>query len=115
MRKTLIWIGLALVAAAPVAESQTADPAPGKSGTVAVVRDGPNPARDVAALVEGELKGLLPGTETTFVASPDLDAGWSVDGAEAALEAALADPEIDPVLATGALVTTRASAEAEAA
>ena len=57
MRKILTFTVLALVAAAPAVASQALDPAPGKQVTIAVVRDGPTPAQDIAALVEGELNG----------------------------------------------------------
>ena len=109
MRTVLTFTALALVAAAPAVASQV-EPAPGKQVTIAVVRDGPTPAQDMAALVEDELKNLMPGVQIDFATSPDFDAGWTADRAETALQAALADPEIDLVLATGVLVTARASA-----
>ncbi len=110
MRKWLVP-GLIVLAAPGLASAQEDLADVRTEGTViAVVRDGPSPARDTAALVESELMELMPGVEVRFVVSPDFDAGWNADGAEAALQAALADPEIDLVLATGALVTARASA-----
>ena len=110
MRKILIFTALGLVAALPAVASQAPSPAPSRQVTVAVVRDGPTPARDMVALVERELKELLPGVEVRFLASPDFGAGWQADRAESALQAALTDPEVDLVLADGAMITARASA-----
>ncbi len=104
------FTALALAAAAPAVASQAPDPAPSKQVTIAVVRDGPTPAQDKAALVEDELKNLMQGVQIDFATSPDFDARWTADRAETALQSALADPEIDLVLATGILVTARASA-----
>jgi outer membrane protein TolC len=112
MRRTLIFTALALVAiTAPTATtaSQAPEPAPGPPVTIAVVRDGPTPARDTAALVESELIGLMPGTAIRFVSAPEFDAGWKADRAKAALQAALDDPEVDLILTVGALVTASAS------
>ena len=110
MRKILIFTALGLVVALPAVASQAPSPAPSRQVTVAVVRDGPTPARDMVALVERELKELLPGVEVRFLASPDFGAGWQADRAESALQAALTDPEVDLVLADGAMITARASA-----
>ena len=51
MRRILIFTALALVATTvPTATtaSQAPEPAPGRPVTIAVVRDGPTPARDAA-------------------------------------------------------------------
>jgi len=112
MRRILILTALTLVAnTAPTATtaSQAPEPAPGRPVTIAVVRDGPTPARDTAALVESELMELMPGTAIRFVSSPEFDAGWKANRADAALQAALGDPEIDMILTVGGLVTASAS------
>ena len=46
MRKILTFTSLAFVAALPAVASQAPDPPLGKQVTLAVVRDGPSPARD---------------------------------------------------------------------
>ena len=88
MRRILIFTALTLVATtAPTATpaSQAPEPAPGPPVTIAVVRDGPTPARDTAALVESELMELMPGTAIRFVSSPEFDAGWKA-GLDGVLE-----------------------------
>ena len=82
--------------------------------TIAVVRDGPppGPESDMAARVEAELPRHLPGyLSARFKHDPAFDAGWSIDRAAAALAAALADPEVDMVLAEGTMVTLAAADE----
>jgi outer membrane protein TolC len=113
MRRILIFTALALVATtAPMAAtaSQAPEPEPGPPVTIAVVRDGPAPARDTAALVEGELQELMAGRTIRFLSSPEFDAGWRADRTDAALQAALDDPEVDMILTVGALVTASAAA-----
>jgi hypothetical protein len=112
MREILIFTALALVAAsAPAATpaSQAPEPAAGQPVTIAVVRDGPTPARDIAALVESELQELMAGRAIRFLSSPEFDAGWRADRTDAALQAALDDPEVDMILTVGALVTASAA------
>jgi outer membrane protein len=110
MRKWLVS-GLIVLAAPGLASAQEdlADVRT-ESTVIAVVRDGPTPARHIAALVESELEGLMPGAAIRFVSSPEFDAGWKADRTEAALQAALDDPEVDMILSVGALVTAKASA-----
>jgi len=79
---------------------------------IAVVRDGPNPGRDLVPLIEQELAGhLRPDTEVNFKFGFDGD--WTLDGARGALERALADAEVDLVLLTGSLATHVAIAPLE--
>lgn len=100
----LVWAGSAL--AAPATGEQ--------SFTIAVVRDGPppDPASALAVMVEAELNSHLPGYYTAkFKRDPAFDAGWDAANAAAALEAALADPEVDLVLVDGAMVTMAAAGD----
>jgi len=104
----LIVLALVWVAVSPTVQAGEAE-----SFTIAVVRDGPSPgpASDLAALVEAELPRHLPGHITArFKHDQAFDAGWRPEHAVAALEAALVDPEVDLVLADGAMVTKAAAA-----
>ena len=77
--------------------------------TVAVVQDGPSRAADLAPLIEVELGRVIPNAEIVFKAAPAFDAKWDTDQALQAVRAALADPEVEYVLLTGAMVTRAAA------
>ncbi len=78
--------------------------------TVAVVRDGPAPGQDLVARIQEELPRHVPaGTTVAWKEDPAFDAGWDADRVRDALNAALADPDVEIVLAAGALVTLEAA------
>lgn len=103
--------GTWLAARSSIAQEPTLDPAAGRAITIAVLRDGPSPGDTLPALIESELRQLLAGrgVEIAFRTDPAFDAGWRPSNADAALRSALEDPEIDYVLATGALGTQAAT------
>jgi outer membrane protein TolC len=74
---------------------------------IGVVRDGPDPGEDSVPAIERELAGHLR-DEQPVRFKGGFDGDWSLDGAGRALDAALADPEVDLLLLTGALATYRA-------
>jgi outer membrane protein TolC len=94
-----------LVPSGGVAQEGALEPVRAAPVTIAVVQDGPAPGDTVLARVEAELATILSGRgeRATFKASPEFDAGWRADGIEAALQAALDDPEVDYVVTTGVL------------
>ena len=76
---------------------------------VAVVRDGPPPDGDLVLEIEAELAGhLQAGATVAFKADPSFNADWDPARVPGAVEAALADPEVDFILVTGALGTAHA-------
>jgi outer membrane protein TolC len=79
--------------------------------TIAVVEDGPSPGDSVLASIEREVTAILAarGERAIFKRSPAFDAGWNPDRMEPALRAALDDPEIDAIVAPGALITQAAA------
>lgn len=85
---------LGVLALAWIAVSPTVLAGEAVEFTIAIVRDGPppGPENDLAALVERELGGHLPGhISARFKRDPAFDAGWHLGHAATALEAALAD------------------------
>jgi outer membrane protein TolC len=88
-----------------VAPASAGDP----TFVVAVVRDGPPPGEDMMLAVETELiRHLQAGVTVGFKADSSFDAGWDPAQVPGAVEAALADPEVDFILVTGALGTAHA-------
>jgi len=79
--------------------------------TIAVVEDGPSPGDTVLASIETEVTAILAarGERAIFKRAPEFDAGWNADRMETALRAALDDPEVDVVVAPGALITQAAT------
>jgi hypothetical protein len=80
--------------------------------TIAVVRDGPMP-EEISTSVEAQLRQVAArDMELELVRSPqvpELDAQWDRARARKALQAALDDPDVDYVLAVGALVSQAAA------
>ena len=78
---------------------------------IAVVEDGPSPGDTVLASIEREVAAILSarGERAIFKKAPEFDAGWRADRMEAALRAALDDPEVDVVVTSGALITQAAA------
>jgi outer membrane protein len=79
--------------------------------TVAVLEDGPgNRMEQYLDQIEDELRQLLNTDETVvFRRLPSFSAGWTVSGAQQALQAALSDPQIHYVLCLGVLTTLAAA------
>jgi outer membrane protein len=79
--------------------------------TIAVVEDGPSPGDTVLVSIESEVAAILAGRgeRAIFKRSPAFDAGWNPDRMEPALRAALDDPEVDAIVAPGALITQAAA------
>jgi outer membrane protein TolC len=78
---------------------------------IAIVEDGPSPGDTVVASIEREVTAILAarGERAIFKRAPEFDAGWRADRMEPALRAALDDPEVDVVVAPGALITQAAT------
>jgi len=109
MRVVLSLLALTVAATGvAVAQGDTLDPAAGKSFTIAVVKDGPMPDHGILGLVRKELAELVSDTKLRLKEDPSFDAGWQAARADEALTHALRDPEVDIVLAVGALVTQAA-------
>ncbi len=90
---------------------RAADSPPRPLCRIAVVRDGPSDYFDtLARLVSQELE-ILAGDEYRFEfrAGPEFNAGWNAQNAPAMLDRALADPEVDLVLAAGILAAQAAA------
>lgn len=83
--------------------------------TVGVVSDGPSIYFDsLTQQIKSELRALV-GSERNlkFKHSPSFNAQWDIDRVEGALNSALADSEVDIVLAMGVLVTEATLYETE--
>jgi outer membrane protein TolC len=80
--------------------------------TIAIVRDGDSPYFDqLAELTKNELTKLADGEfSVAFDTSPEYNANWQRDRIEATLDRALANTNIDLVLAAGYLTAQAASA-----
>jgi len=88
------------------------DAATGNQITIAVVRDGPATEEDIVPLIEEELQKILErGTEVRFKSVPGFNAQWDPDRMIQVIMNALNDPEVDILLAPGALITDEASKE----
>ncbi len=85
------------------------DPDDGPRVVIGVVEEGFSPGDDVVPLVEAELQRLLRRHVLEFRRDPAFDAGWDPSRMESALQAALDDPEVEYVLAVGALVSQAAA------
>lgn len=109
MRTLFAIPAILAIAAATMAQVRPAAPAVGQTVTIAVVRDGAMP-EDISTGIEAELRQVAArGTELSFVRTSELDAQWAPERARQALQAALDDPEVDYILAVGALVSHAAS------
>ena len=75
---------------------------------IGVVEEGPSPGADVVGLIEGELQRLLRRHVLEFRRDPAFNAQWDPARMQPALQAALDDPEVDFVLAVGALASQAA-------
>jgi outer membrane protein TolC len=92
------------------AEASLALPPEG-SITIGVVRDGASYQDGLTERIEEQVKLLLPGGATVrFKTAPEFNADWDLDRVDDALRAALADPEVDYVLATGLLASLTVAA-----
>ena len=110
MRVVLSLLAVAVAAIGViVAQGDYLDPAAGKSFTIAVVKDGPISDEGILELVREELSRLVTETELHLKEDPSFDAGWQAARAGEALTHALEDPEVDIILAVGALVTQAAA------
>jgi outer membrane protein TolC len=107
-------LSLAVVLLSPAhgaAQEGALEPVRAQPVMIAVVEDGPSPGDTVLASIEREVRAILAarGETATFKKSPEFDAGWDPDRMESALRAALDDPEVDIVVAPGALITQAAA------
>jgi outer membrane protein len=75
---------------------------------IGVVEEGPSPGDDVVSVVQAELQRLLRRDSIVFKRDPAFNAGWDASRLPAALEAALSDPEVQMVVAVGALASQAA-------
>jgi len=75
---------------------------------IGVVEEGPAPGNDVVPLVEAELQRLLRRHTIVFKREPAFNAQWDPSRLAPALTAALNDPEVEIVLAVGALASQAA-------
>lgn len=77
---------------------------PQGSITIGVVRDGPSYQDELTTRIEDQVKLLLPpGVSVTFKAAEAFNADWDFTRVDDALQAAIADPDVDYVLVTGFL------------
>lgn len=93
------------------AQEGALEPVRAQPVTIAVVEDGPSPGDTVLASIEREVTAILAarGERAIFKRAPEFDAGWRADRMQAALRAALDDPEVDFVVAPGILITQAAT------
>ncbi len=77
--------------------------------TIGVVTEGAVPDSSVLMEIESEVRLLSPRYAIDFKSDPGFDAGWDPAAMDAALAAALNDPEVDIVLAIGALTSQAAA------
>ena len=75
---------------------------------IGVVEEGPAPGNDVVPLIEAELQRLLRRHTLVFKREPAFNALWDPARLAPALTAALNDPEVEIVLAVGALASQAA-------
>ena len=111
VRPGLLACALHAAGAAAIVAQDPLDPAAGRSVTIAVVSEGPSPGDTLDAAIEAELQALLgpSGANVRFKAVAEFDAGWQAGRMQAALQAALDDPETDYVLTRGLLITQAAT------
>ena len=110
-----LFAGLIVAWLAPAAAAaQVVTDAAATSMTIAVVRDGDAPGDTLLDVIDREVEMLAAATgrTITFKSSPAFNAGWRADRMRGALQAALADPEVDAILTTG-LLTTQAATHVE--
>ncbi len=100
-----------LVPSGGAAQEGALEPVRAAPLVIAVVEDGPSPGDTVLASIEREVTDILAarGERAIFKRAPEFDAGWRADRMEAALRAALDDPEVDAIVAPGALITQAAA------
>ena len=100
----LLAIGVFLTASGPATSQDHS------SVVIGVVSDGPAEAVGLVEAIEEELLALLHrGSQPIFKRAPEFTGDWSQDGAEAAVQAALDDPEVDLVLVPHGLTAAAAS------
>ena len=81
---------------------------PGPVIVIGVVEEGVAPGNDVVTRIEAELDRLLRRHTVVFKRAPAFNADWNPGRMTEAMQAALADPEVDLVLAVGALASQAA-------
>ncbi len=91
----------------PVPRAAETGTAPGRAVQIGVVIDGPGPLNEpVSALVRDAIDELSGDTfDITYPISATRVADWSAGGVSAALDAVLADPDVDLVLAMGVIAS----------
>jgi outer membrane protein TolC len=101
----IVHLIMAVTLLALSAEASLGKP-PGRDLTIGVVRDGPSYQDELTEWIEEQVGLLLPrGVAVKFKSAPEFNADWELDRVDDALRAALADPEVDYVLATGFLAS----------
>ena len=108
MNKWLLPSLLGLALAGPALAQEDATGAREDRTVIAVVRDGPSPGWQIEDDIADQLGRLMRGARLEFRGGADYDGGSTFDGASAALDRALADPEVDIVVVTGAMGTAAA-------
>src|SRR5262245_43234785 len=108
-RACLAWLAVSLWGAGPVLAAAPAQPDP--RVVVAVLADGPTEIDPLPASLLLEEAGAVLG-EDTRVEMPERlrrNGGWSIPGINAALDALLADPEVDVVVTIGLISSNQAA------
>ena len=109
MSKWLLPSLLGLALAGPAAAQEDATEARDDLTVIAVVRDGPSPDWPLEEDIADQLRRLMRDAPIEFRGGAEYDGGSTFDGTSAALDRALADPEVDIVVVTGAMGTAAAS------
>ena len=102
-----IWFLVIVILCLPVGVAAQ-DGATRNRVIIGVVEEGSSPGGVVVSLVQAELQRLLRRDSIVFKRDPAFNAGWDATRLPAALEAALSDPEVQMVLAVGALASQAA-------
>lgn len=109
IRCAAFFLAIALGLASPARAQMGCDPC-----TIGLVLDGPWDRNDeVRSSIEDEIVDLVGAdVRVVFPAEKRLVADWSLDGARAAVERLLADPEVDILLTSGPVASTYAARRA---
>jgi outer membrane protein TolC len=108
--RRLLFMGALVLVLPHAIEAQ--EPGGGPRVVIGIVEEGPSPGDDVVPMIEEELQRLLRRHTVVFKRDPAFNAGWDPAQFAPALSAALTDPEVEIVLAVGALVS-QAAGQAE--
>jgi outer membrane protein TolC len=113
--KTKVLLSILLLMGAVTStpsNAQEQEPPVAASITIGVVRDGPAADEDIVSLIESELSKHVPaGTVVRFKDTPEFNAGWNINRVAEVLQNALADPEVDIILADDLYSTLEAAKE----